>query len=159
MPLIAKEPEGRAFTPAPEGIHVAACCDVVDLGVLDAGFGEKPYCEIRWQLEDTDDTGRRFVVRRRYTVSLNEKAALRRDLETWRGRKFTKDELRGFDVEQVIGKPCQVQIAHKLSEQGKTFANVTAVIPLGKGQASPGVTDYTREVERPRVDPHDEAPF
>lgn len=137
---------------------MAACCDVVDCGLLDLGFGEKQYCEIRWQLEEADDTGRRFVVRRRYTVSLNEKAALRRDLETWRGRKFTKDELRGFDVEQVLGKPCQVQIAHKLSEQGRTFANVTAVIPLGKNQVNPGVTDYTREAERPRVDAHDEEP-
>lgn len=150
MAIIAREPEGKGFTPAPEGIHVAACCDVVDLGLADHGFGEKHYVELRWQIEDENpETGQRFVVRRRYTLSLSEKASLRKDLETWRGRKFTREELRGFDLEVLVGKPCQVQVAHRLTDQGRTFANVTAVIPVGKGQKSPGVVNYTREIEKP----------
>ena len=152
MAIIAREPEGKNFTPAPEGIHVAACCDVVDLGLADHGFGEKHYVEIRWQLEEENaETAQRFVVRRRYTLSLSEKASLRKDLETWRGRKFTKDELRGFDLEVLVGKACQVQVSHRLTDQGKTFANVTAVIPTGKGQTNPGVVGYTREADRPSV--------
>ena len=77
MAIVAREPESK-FTPAPEGLHVATCCDVVDLGVADHGFGEKHYVEVRWMLESEDDGGRRFIVRRRYTLSLNEKAALRK---------------------------------------------------------------------------------
>lgn len=163
MAIIAREPEAK-FTPAPEGLHVACCCDVVDLGVSDHGFGEKHYVEVRWMLESEDDGGRRFIVRRRYTLSLNEKAALRKDLETWRGRKLSGDELRGFDLEKLVGVGCQLQVVHRLSERGGTFANVQAVIPLGKGQRSPGVSpDYVRVSERPgsatsRVD-DDEAPF
>ena len=149
MAIIAREPEGKNFTPAPEGIHVAACCDVVDLGMADHGFGEKHYVELRFQLEDADETGRRFLVRRRYTLSLGEKATLRKDLETWRGRKFNKTELSGFDLERLIGIGAQVQVVHRLTDQGKTFANVTAVIPMGKGQANPGVSDYERQQARP----------
>lgn len=150
MPIIAREPEGKNFTPAPEGIHVACCCDVVDLGLADHGFGEKHYVEIRWQLEeDNPETHDRFVVRRRYTNSLSEKASLRKDLETWRGRKFTREELRGFDLEVLVGKACQVQVSHRLTDQGRTFANVTAVIPVGKGQTNPGVVGYTRQADRP----------
>jgi len=161
MGIIAREPEGKNFTPAPEGIHVACCCDVVDLGLADHGFGEKHYVEIRFQLEDEDETGKRFLVRRRYTLSLSEKATLRKDLETWRGKKFTKDELAGFDLERLIGVAAQVQVVHRVSDQGKTFANVTAVIPTGKGQQNPSIVDYTRQAARPTVQDtgSEETPF
>lgn len=79
-------------------------------------------------------------------MTLNEKSALRKDLEIWRGKKFTPDELSsGFDVEQMIGRGCQVQITHRPSDGGKIFANVTAIIPLGKGQINPSITNYTRK--------------
>jgi hypothetical protein len=148
MAIEVREPESN-FTPAPEGLHVAACCDVVDLGLRDTGFGEKHQVEIRWMLEDENERGLRYIVRRRYTASLSEKASLRKDLETWRGRKFAPAELKGFDLEKLLGAGCQVQVVHKMTDQGKTFANVSAVIPLGKGQQSPGVSpDYIREVAR-----------
>lgn len=148
MGIVAREPEST-YTPAPEGLHVAACCDVVDCGLADHGFGEKHYVELRWQLEEPDADGRRPVVRRRYTLSLSEKASLRKDLEVWRGRKFTADELKGFDLEKLLKAGCQVQVVHRITDQGRTFANVSAIIPLGKGQKNPGVSaDYVREIER-----------
>lgn len=33
-----------------------------------------------------------------YTLSLNQKSALYKDLIAWRGRPFTDDELKGFDL-------------------------------------------------------------
>lgn len=148
MALVVREPEST-FTPAPEGLHVAACCDVVDLGLVDGSFGPKHSIELHWQLEEENSGGDRFVVRRRYTASLGEKATLRKDLETWRGKKFTPEELKGFDLEKLIGVGCQVQVVHRLTDQGRTFANVQAVIPLGKGQKNPGVADYVRAQDRP----------
>ena len=90
--------------------------------------------EICWQIEETIDSDRgpiRPVVRQRFTNSLHEKAKLRGVLETWRGRKFTKDELAGFDLERLLGASCQIQVIHNTNEE-QTFANVNAVIPLGK---------------------------
>lgn len=151
MAIIAREPES-SYTPAPEGLHVATCCDVVDLGVADHGYGEKHYVELRWQLEEPGENGQRPTVRRRYTNSLSEKASLRKDLEVWRGRKFSREELAGFDLERLRGVGCQVQVTHRVTDQGRTFANVSAVIPLGKGQKNPGIDPgYVRQVERPQT--------
>ena len=135
MAIYAKAPESK-YVLAPEGLHAAVCCDVVDHGQVDTPFGKKYQIEICWQLEEAIDTDRgriRPVVRQRYTNSLHEKAKLRGVLETWRGRKFTKDELGGFDLEKLLGASCQIQVIHNDSDDGQTFANVNAVIPLGKG--------------------------
>lgn len=150
MAIIAREPESK-FTPAPEGLHQAVCVDVVDLGLVKGPFGEKHKVEIRWQIDAVNaDTGRRFDVRRWYTLSLHEKSNLRKDLETWRGQKFTADELKGFDLERLIGVNCQVQVIHNLSDEGKTYANVQAIVPAPAKVPKLAVQDYIRERDRPK---------
>ena len=120
---------------------------LVDLGMVDDGFGVKHKVEIWWQLEERNpETGTRFTVRKRYTNSLHEKAALRKDLEMWRGRKFTQEELRGFDLEKLLGVPCQLQTVHKTTDDGKTFCNVGAVI-TARGQRLE-VEAFTRHKDR-----------
>ena len=108
MAIYTREPESK-YTTAPEGLHGAVGCDVVDLGLVTDQFGTRPMVELRWMLErlDTQDADeRRIIVRKRYRNSLHEKAGLRRDLEMWRGKKFSADELRGFDLERLIGVSC-----------------------------------------------------
>ena len=147
MPIYAKRPEST-FTPAPEGLHPAVCCDVVELGTevnsFNGGLQEK--VRIVWQLEDINqDTGKPYEASQKYTLSLHEKAKLCQHLEAWRGRKFTEEEVAGFDLEKLIGVPCQIQIVHNIKEGGKTYANVQAVVPLGKGMVKPRVSvDYVR---------------
>lgn len=149
MAIYAREPESK-YTPAPEGLHPAVCCDVVDLGLVDTPWGQKHQVELRWELDfECDETGKRYVCRKRYTNSLSEKANLRKDLQVWRGQPFTAEELRGFDLERLIGVSCQVQVMHRLTDDGKTYANVVAVIALGKGMAKMHVSeDYVREKDR-----------
>jgi len=109
MAIIAKAITGKDFEPAPEGTWKAVCVDVVDKGVMKSNnpnWPDRHKIQIRWQINETfkdkDETGkeiqRRFLVLNTYTLSLSEKANLRHDLEAWRGRKFTPDELKGFDV-------------------------------------------------------------
>jgi hypothetical protein len=122
---------------------------VVDLGLVDGAFGTKHMIRIDWMLDETDTEGRRFIVRKRYTASLNEKARLRADIETWRGKKLTEKDTQSFNLEVLIGKSCQIQVVHNLSADGRTFANVQAVIPLGKGQLALGVDpSFVREAHR-----------
>jgi len=45
---------------------------------------------------------------------------------------FTEEELRGFDIQKVLGANCMVQVLHTKKED-KTYANVVSVIPLMKG--------------------------
>lgn len=148
MPIIAKD-NRKEFTPAPEGLHQGVCVDVIDLGMTQTPWGEKQKVELRWQIDTLNpETAKRFLVMQRYTLSLNEKATLRHHLEAWRGKKFTNEELAGFDLEKLVGANCQIQIVHNLSDQGRVFANVQALVPIGKGMVKMRPEDYVRAVDR-----------
>lgn len=155
MAYVIKD-EGKSFKPAPEGLFQAVCCDVVDLGDMANQF--KPgttQAKVRlvWQIEETDPEfdNKPFVASRMYTASLNEKATLRKHLESWRGRKFSADELKGFDVEVLLGVNCQINIVH-FEKDGKTYANVETIVPAPKGVPKISVRDYVRVKDR---DPKD----
>jgi hypothetical protein len=132
---------GKVFTPAPEGVHQAVAVDVIDQGMKPNPFkpgSQQHKIDIAWQISERRDDGKPYLVYKRYTLSLNEKATLRHDLESWRGKPFTRDEELGFDVESIIGANCLVNIQHKQSSDGsKTFANVISVMPLPKNMQMP----------------------
>src|SRR5208283_3191006 len=140
----------KDYTPAPEGLWPAVCCDVVDLGILRTPFGERPQIAIYWHLEQIDPkTKFHFMVTQRFTPSLHEKSKLRPMLEAWRGRRFNPEELKKFDIEKLIGANCQLQVIHNITTDGRTFANVQAVVPPARGMAKLSVrNDYVRVSER-----------
>jgi hypothetical protein len=149
MSIIAKSNK-KDFTPAPEGLHSAVCCDVVDLGLQQTRWGESHKVEIRWQLEDHDPrTEKPFMVVQRYTLSLHEKSRVRPMLEAWRGQKLKTEELEGFDLEKLIGVNCQVQVIHNIKDVGEVYARVQAVVPPAKGAPKPRIgRDYIRVADR-----------
>jgi hypothetical protein len=149
MPIYASA--GGDFKPAPAGAHAAICVDVIDLGVILTEYAglKKPQHKVRivWQIDEERDDGKLFTVSRPYTLSLHQKATLRRDLESWRGKSFTEDELKRFDLESLIGVPAMLNVIHAFKE-GKTFANVAGVMKLMKGLSAPVPRDYVRKAER-----------
>lgn len=148
MPIYARKKEGE-YSVAPEGLWTAVCCDVIDRGIQKTPWGDQVKIEIRWQLEEKDPkTGKRFLISQRYTPSLHEKSRLRPMLEAWRGRKFTKDEEREFDIEKLLGANCQLQVVHNIKDEGQTYANVQAVVPLGRGAVKLRIEDYIRVIDR-----------
>lgn len=147
---MVREPESK-FRPCPEGLHHGVCVDVVDLGVVSTAFGDKHQVQIRWHVDAADEDGKRFEVRKTYTASLSEKANLRKDLEAWRGRKFTADELKGFDLEKLLGANCQINVVHNMADNGNTYANVQGVVPAPKGVVRLAPQDYVRQAERATV--------
>lgn len=144
---------GVDFTPAPAGVHQAVCVDVIDKGIVEMpGFNggpakKKHMISVAWQINETRDDGKRYVIYRRYALTLNEKAALRKDLESWRGKPFTREEEMGFDVESVIGANCLLNVQHKPSGD-KTYANVVSIMPLVKGMPKLAADGYVRETEQ-----------
>src|SRR4030095_12242369 len=108
--------------------------------------GARPLCQPR---PGDGEHARRYDVARVYTLSLHERAALRKDLESWRGRKFTEQELSaGFDLERLIGVNAQINVTHDLSDDGSLYANVTTVVPPVKGAAKLVPEDYVRAKDR-----------
>lgn len=150
MAIVAKASGGN-YNPAPAGTHAAVCVDVVDLGVLEVNFGGKTKKQhkinIVWQIDEMRDDGRPYQVQKRYTLSLHEKAGLRKDLESWRGRPFTPQELEGFDVETILSVGCMLNVIHNMKD-GSTYANVAAVMKLPKGMPAPGMKEYVRVCDR-----------
>ena len=125
------------FVQAPIGNHPARCIKIIDIGTQEGEYqGKANYRRqivVSWELptETFDKDGKQvpFVVSKWYTASLGEKANLRADLMNWRGRDFTQQELMGFDIENIIGKACMVQVSHSANKKAK----VTAVSSIPKG--------------------------
>ena len=129
------DPGGGDFQKAPEGTHLARCYRFIDLGTQ---YNEKwnshqRKVQITWELpEELMEDGRPFIVSAQYTASLSEKAYLRRDLEAWRGRKFTDEERAGFELDSVLGATCMLNIVHN-----DDYANVQGIVAMPKGMTCP----------------------
>jgi hypothetical protein len=120
------------------GIHPALCYLIADIGYQQTNFGVKPMVVFGFELcdENVEGTNKPLIVYERLTASMNEKANLRAMLTGWRGRPFTDEEAAEFDMKNVIGKPCQVNVV--LNEKGgKTFANIQSVVPWPKSMKVP----------------------
>lgn len=76
-------------------------------------------------------------IQREYTLSLNEKANLRHDLQSWRGREFTATELDGFQVTTVVGAPCMLNVIHKTTAKKNIYAAISSIGGLPKGVQCP----------------------
>jgi hypothetical protein len=147
MPIVVKN-TGQDFEPAPAGPHAARCIDVADLGLVEGQYGTKLKVRIYWVIDEERDDGKPFLVTRTYTQSLNEKASLRLDLESWRGRPFSEKELEGFDLEKLLGVAAFLSIVHRKGERG-VFANVASIAPCPKKMQPPAMPrDYVRWHER-----------
>lgn len=139
MGLTAKQ--GGDFQQAPEGTHVARCIRLIDLGTQHSEYQGKPNVRqqvvVQWELPgetiDTESGPQPMIVSKFYTNSLGEKANLRADLESWRGRQFTAEELRGFDLLKILNAPALVNVIH--NDDGK--ARVKGVMALPKGTNCP----------------------
>jgi len=145
--LTAKATSEKQFELAPEGTHIARCIQIVDLGTQSVEFnGEKKEqhkARITWELPSEtrvfkEENGEQpFLVSKEFTVSLSDKANLRKVLESWRGKAFDETELQGFDIMNVLGVPCMLQIIHKTSKTGNKYAEISSVMKLMKGTNCP----------------------
>lgn len=149
MGYVVKD-RGIDFKPAPQGLHRAVCVDWVDLGVVKSQFGAEKKVRLVWEIDEMiEETGKRFIVQQMYTPSLNKKAKLRHHLEAWRGREFSEEERKGFDLDNVLGKSCQLQVVHNVKDDS-TYANVASVVTLAKGMEELLPSgDYVRVKDRP----------
>lgn len=131
------DPGGGDFELAAAGTYPARCYRVVDVGTQYSQAWDKHTHQlmVSWELVGTQmDDGRPFTMHQTYTASLHKKAKLRQHLEAWRGREFTDDELKGFDLFKILGHPCLIGVVHN-ERDGTMYANVSAVMTPTQGQA------------------------
>jgi hypothetical protein len=142
MAIIAKNKGGGERTLAPVGNHIARCVQMVHIGTSEEEImGKKKILNkvrLTWELPDElhvfdEEKGEQpFLVSKEYTLSMNEKSNLRKDLESWRGKGFTEKQAEEFDITVLIGIPCMLNVIHKKSKTGNEYVNVSGVSPLPK---------------------------
>lgn len=144
MGFIASDNGGGNFKRVPAGVFIGRCYSLIDLGTqLTTGqYGDKEQHKLRigWELfgEEEDGTpltidvdGKEMplTISKSYTVSMHEKARLRADLAAWRGKEFTDEEAKAFDVSKLVGAYCMVNVTTS-ETNGKTYSNVAGLTPL-----------------------------
>lgn len=130
----------------PAGVHPARCYRLIDLGTQKSTFqGETKSTRkllLSFELLSEEPTermsdGRPFSVSRRFTQSLGDKAALRKFIESWRGRAFTPEELaQGFDISRILGAYGLVNLV-QTERDGREYVNIASISPLPKTMPKP----------------------
>lgn len=141
MSLIASN-TGKSFELCPEGVTISRCYRIIDLGTQAVEHkGVKKFKRqilVNWETSNLasegEHAGKPLMVGKKYTLSLDEKANLRKDLQAWRGRAFTEAELAGFDISALLTKPVMLNIVHS---DDKKYANISSMMPLPGGMKAP----------------------
>lgn len=144
MSLIVSAPDGGSKWPLLEaGTYPAVCIGIIDIGEHENSMYDNTARKviIMWELpgETIENDGKieSRVISETYTASLGEKANLRKMLDGWRGRPFTQEELKGFDLRNILGVPCLLGTVVKEKNGGGQFAKIGTVSKLPKGFPAP----------------------
>ena len=137
MPILIPTTGGKS-APIPSGTHQATCYGVVSVGTLpNELYAPKPKVLIFFELpHERADFGEvknaPRTISKRYTLSFHKKSGLRADIQSWKGKQMSDDELTKFDLVQLIGSNCLINIQHVIKGD-KTYGNIAAISPLAKG--------------------------
>jgi hypothetical protein len=152
--IVAKSEPTRTWAKAPEGSHRCVLVDVIDLGLQQESYMGGPVklvhkCALVWQIDAINpDTQKPFEMSKEFTVSMGEKANLRKFLGIWRGKSYTDAEAaEGAPLHKLYGVNGIMQIEHKQSKSNpdRTYAAIVSVTaaPKGMEKIAPG-QDYER---------------
>jgi len=169
MALIAKESGGGGgeFTPVPQGMHLARCYRVIDLGTQESSYlgtiKHLPKVMLQFEVHGEDDGGNPIVtakgepmsISKNFTLSLAEMATLRKDLQTWRGREFTAEELRGFELKNVLGAWGMISVIKAMGNNGKEYTNIAAIMSVPPAIKKAGMPDGHNKLKMFSIDEPD----
>ena len=136
------EDNGGGFEACPTGVHLSRCYRIIDLGTQKTTYmGQEKFAHkimLCWEIHGTDEDGkpllmrdgRNFAMFKNYTLSWSEKANLRIDLQSWRGKPFSPEEMKKFDLQNVLGAWCMLNLIETDGANGKTYVNIKGITPV-----------------------------
>ena len=152
---VTAKDSGGNFSPHSEGQFPCLCVDVVNLGVNVEQFPGQEAREVA-KVALVFASGERqadeslTLVTTEMTLSANEKANLRKFLESWRGKSYTPEQAEaGLPINKLYGQSALVSIEHVLTRKGRKFAKIVSIGPLPKAMPSPD-GKLLIEYERPK---------
>ncbi len=134
----------------PTGTHVARVTGLVYLGTALSPYktndGKDKYMNevrIQWELPNEKevfkpgDDPKPFVVNKKMTLSMFKKSTLRPFVEGIIGTTLHDDEADNFDIDEILGKPCLLAIAHETGKDGSKYVAIQSASPLVRGMSCP----------------------
>lgn len=126
-----------SFEKPPEGYAKFWCIRVIDLGTQEGQWkGSTTYNRKIWvqfelpeHMTEFEGQTMPMVISRKYNLKFSQKADLRKDMESWYGKRFNDKDIEasgGFDPEKILGRCGKLQVVY--SDDGE-YANVGVIIP------------------------------
>lgn len=142
----------------PKGNHVARIYSIIHIGTILSDFKNEDGSDklvntvsIGWELPNEKRTFNEekgpqpMVISQDYTLSMNEKANMRKLVQGIIGTDLDEEEAGAFDVSKLMGMECMLQINHKTSKKGSQYAVVASGATIPKGMKVP------KAINEPRV--------
>lgn len=127
MAITATSSGSSNYEPIPAGSYAARCYSMVQIGTIEDDYqGQKKKVNkvrITWELPtemkvfNPEKGEQPQSISREFSLSMHEKSTLRAFLTAWRGKGFTEEEAKSFDITKLLGVPCMLSVVH---EPGKT---------------------------------------
>lgn len=143
----------------PAGNYIARCYQMIQIGTIEEVImgSVKSLNKVRigWELPtelkvfNPEKGEQPFTISKEFTLSMNEKSNLRKVLASWRGKDFTEEEAKCFDITKLLGVPCMLNVIHKPSktDPSKIYEEIGSVSPMPKGVPCPPQINATMLLE------------
>lgn len=122
------------------GVYMAVCVGIIDLGEQYSeaykSFSNK--VKFVWALPsetiEIDGKVEEKQLSREFSVATKETSKLRGFLSSWNSKKFTDEEFAEFELFDMIGKTCMLNVVTSTSGE---YANVESIMPIPNGLPVP----------------------
>lgn len=148
--LSAPPRESKEFPVHAAGVHAAVLSDIIDMGDRWNKTYEKVDRKIRFIFRTAKvnaNTNKPFEVSQEFTLSMGQKANLRKFVEAWVGP--FKDDTAAWNaipsLHKLEGRAGLLNIVHKTSGMGRVYANIASISPLPEGMSAPTLPPYERD--------------
>jgi hypothetical protein len=147
------------FKQVPPGMHLARCYRIIDMGTQATTWKgatkQQPKVMLQFEVHSEDasghalttDKGEPLSISKNFTSSLNENAILRQELENWRSRAFTLEELDGFELKNVLGAWALLSVVKETGNDGNEYTNISSINPVSSQMKKAGLPDPHNELK------------
>ena len=142
--IVAETQQNSNFKLPPSGLVLGSLVRILDLGTQKVTWqgAVKMQRKVMFTFElhgdgYAMDDGKPMIQSKRYTLSLNAQSGLRADLESWAGKGLSEDQLKGFNLKDLLGKWAYLNLTHT-DRDGKTYCNIMGLNPVPSSVAKAG---------------------
>lgn len=93
-----------------------------------------------------------FVISKEFTLSMGSKSNLRKFIESMYGIALQDEEAYAFDITSLISEPLLLNVIHKISAKGNTYADVKGASPIPKGMSVPEMHNPAQSLDYEKFD-------